>query len=187
MHIEYNATTDKATPVNLTSHCYFNLSGNKEENIFNHDLQINAPFFLETNDALIPTGKSGATKNTKKDFTTPQNLGELINQNQEYDNCWVLNKQEDDIVKAATLLHKKSGRMVTVCTTSPGLQFYSGNFLDGTLKNTKNAKQYNKYAGLCLEAQHFPDSPNNKHFSNTILEPGNVYHQKTIYSFHQST
>jgi aldose 1-epimerase len=183
LHIEYNAVTDKKTPVNLTSHCYFNLSGGKETNILNHELQLNADSFVEVDDESIPTGKLISVKNTAMDFKALKKIGPAISEVNGYDHSWVLNKTDGELINAALLVHKESGVKMTVYTTEPAIHFYSGNFLDETLMNNKNGQFIKKYAGLCLETQHFPDSPNNNNFPNTLLYPGEEYRQKTIYKF----
>ncbi|OSZ77052.1 hypothetical protein CAP36_11550 [Chitinophagaceae bacterium IBVUCB2] len=183
LHIEYAATTDKASPVNLTSHCYFNLSGDVESDILSHELQINANHFLESNSEMIPTGEFLEVKNTSMDFTTLRRADAAIDKTKDYDHCWVLNKVNGDLEEVASLTDQKSGRRMKVLTTEPGIHFYSGHFLDGNFTDTKEGKLYGKYSGLCLEAQHYPDSPNKKHFPNTILQPGETYRQQTIYKF----
>ena len=183
LHVEFSAKTNKATPVNLTSHSYFNLSGGKDDNILNHELQLFADRFVEIGNDLIPTGKLIDVKDSAMDFSAMHKIKETMNGLGGYDHCWVLNKKNGELNKAASLLHKESGRMMSVYTTQPGILFYSGNFLDGTLTGTKKGKTYSKYAGLCLETQHFPDSPNHKEFPETILKPGEEYREKTIYSF----
>ncbi len=179
LHISYRAVTDKATPVNLTSHCYFNLSG--DENILEHELQLNAGRIAEVNNALIPTGKFIHVKGTPFDFTKSKKI-EIV-PGTEYDHSWVLPESNGELIKAAVLFHQQSGHSMTVHTTQPAIHFYSGHFLDGNLQYTKEGKRYGKYAGLCLEAQHFADSPNQSNFPNTILRLGEVYVQKTVYSF----
>ena len=181
--IEFSAKTNKATPVNLTNHSYFNLSGGKENDILNHELQLFADEFVETDEDLIPTGKLIAVKNSAMDFSSMHKIESAMNGLVRYDHCWVLSKNNGTLLKAASLLHRESGRLMTLYTTQPGVHFYSGNFLDGTLKGTKKGKEYPKYAGLCLETQHFPDSPNHKEFPDTILNPGEEYREKTIYGF----
>ena len=187
--IEYTASTDKATPVNLTNHAYFNLSAGKDSTILDHQLMINAGKFTEVNDNLIPTGKLPEVKGGPMDFNTEKSIGKDIQQVKGgYDHNWVLNKKGTDPgsnheEKAATLYHPASGRQMEVWTTEPGLQFYSGNFLDGKLTNTRNGAKYIKHAGLCLETQHFPDSPNQSAFPVTILKPGETYRQVTVYKF----
>jgi len=179
LKIEYTATTDKATPVNLTNHCYFNLSAGIDSTILDHELKLNANKYTPVNDKLIPTGKIDDVKGTPMDFTTAKKIGrDIANVPGGYDHNWVLNGND-----AGSLYHAASGRYMEVSTTEPGIQFYSGNFLNGTLKNTRGNAKYVKHAGLCLETQHFPDSPNQPAFPNTILKPGETYHQTTIYKF----
>jgi aldose 1-epimerase len=184
LKIDYTATTDKATPINLTNHCYFNLSAGKDSTILNHELMIDADKFTPVNDKLIPTGKIEDVKNTPMDFTTAKKIGRDIDSVKGgYDHNWVLNKKGNSLDKVATLYEPNSGRFMEVFTTEPGLQFYSGNFLDGTLSNTKNGQKYVQHAALCLETQHFPDSPNQPSFPNTILKPGETYSHSSVYKF----
>ncbi|MEO7983531.1 MAG: aldose epimerase family protein [Bacteroidota bacterium] len=184
LKIDYTATTDKSTPVNLTSHCYFNLSAGKDSTILAHPLRIYADKYTPVNDVLIPTGKLADVKGTAMDFNTGKPIGTDIGSVKGgYDHNWILNKSGTTLEKAATLIDPGSGRVMDVWTTEPGLQFYSGNFLDGTLTNTNNKQKYVQYAALCLEAQHYPDSPNEPAFPNTILKPGETYRQTTIYKF----
>lgn len=185
LHIEYKATTDKATPVNLTSHCYFNLSAGADDDIFKHDLQLNADCFVEVDDKSIPTGKIEKTKDSEMDFTRVKNIDDAVKESGGFDHTWVLNN-ENELMKAATLLHKSSGRVMDVLTTYPGIHFYSGNFISETLSSTKKGRLYKKYGGLCLETQNFPDGPNKSHFPCTILQPGEVYAHTTIYNFSQT-
>jgi aldose 1-epimerase len=183
LHILYHATTDKATPVNLASHCYFNLSGGKENNILTHELQLYAKYFLEVDATLIPTGTLLDVKNTAMDFLQLRTTASVIDSSNEYDHCWALENKNNELVKAAHLVHKLTGREMTVYTTQPGIQLYTGNALDGSLIHTKKGIVYEKYAGLCLETQHFPDSPNKSNFPNTILFPGEIYQHQTVYRF----
>ncbi len=183
LHIEYKATSDKPTPINLTNHTYFNLSGGKEATILNHYLQMNANNLVEIDEQNIPTGKITAIKNTAFDFTTSKKIGSEMKIENGYDHCWVLDRVDNNVILAATLYSEITSIKMLTYTTEPSVQFYTGNFLDGNLTNTKQNTRYNKYAGLCLEAQHFPDSPNHIQFPTTILHPNEVYYQETIYSF----
>jgi aldose 1-epimerase len=184
LKIEYAATTDKATPVNLTNHAYFNLSAGKDSTILDHELMLKADKFTEVDSVLIPTGKLPAVKGTPMDFTTAKKIGKEIDSVQGgYDHNWVLNKTGNALESIATLYHAGSGRLMEVFTTEPGIQFYSGNFLDGTLTNTKGGQKYVQHAALCLETQHFPDSPNQSSFPNTILKPGEKYSHTSLYRF----
>ncbi len=184
LKIGYKATTDKATPVNLTNHCYFNLSAGADSTILGHALMMNAAKYTPVNDKLIPLGDHVDVKNTPFDFTSSKLIGKEIDSVKGgYDHNWVLNRTGTGLEMIATLSHAASGRTMDISTTEPGLQFYSGNFLDGTLTGCIGGKPYVLHGGLCLEAQHFPDSPNQPAFPNTILKPGETYTQTTVYKF----
>ncbi|MFH1296102.1 MAG: aldose epimerase family protein [Bacteroidota bacterium] len=176
------ATTDKPCPVNLCNHTYFNLS-KVDTNVLGHILSIVAAQFTDVSDDLIPTGDLPPLAGTPMDFNTPHEIGSRIEEVRGgYDHNYVLDKTPGELALAATLLDPKNGREVKIYTTQPGLQFYSGNFLDGSIRG-KGGAVYNKHYGLCLETQHFPDSPNQKDFPNTILKPGETYREITVYKF----
>jgi aldose 1-epimerase len=184
--INYRARTNAPTPVNLTNHCYFNLSAGTDSTILDHELMLRADKYTPVNDKLIPTGKIDDVKGGPMDFMSAKKIGKDIAQapgGGGFDHNWVLKNSFDWSGPMATLYHVQSGRYMEVYTTEPGIQFYSGNFLDGTLKNTRGGAKYVKHAGLCLETQHFPDSPNQPSFPNTILKPGETYTQTTVYKF----
>ncbi|KQS92449.1 aldose epimerase family protein [Chryseobacterium sp. Leaf394] len=187
LEIEYSAETDRATVINLTQHSYFNLSGKHSAEITDHELQIHADYFLPIDGNSIPTGKICSVKNTPFDFNIMKEIGRDINHDHEqlvfgngYDHCWVLKESESQI--AGNLYHRKSGRNMEILTTEPGIQLYTGNFLDGKYETKTGG--YNTFrTGLCLETQHFPNSPNQDHFPSTILNAGEFYKSKTIFRF----
>jgi aldose 1-epimerase len=187
LRIEFTATTDKDTVVNLTGHTYWNLAG--KGNILDHVVMINADKFTPVDETLIPTGVFQPVDGTPFDFRTPTAVGARIEQVNEqikfgkgYDHNWVLNKETDKLDVAASLYDPTTGRMLQVLTTSPGVQFYSGNFLDGTVTG-KGGWVYQFRNGLCFEPQHFPDSPNQPNFPSTELKPGEKYHNIIEYKF----
>ena len=183
LKIKYEATTDQSTPVNLTNHSYFNLSGDPETKILDHELMIKADSYTPVNDELIPTGEIVPVEGTPFDFTEPRQIGSRIEQVPGgYDHNFVLNKKADTLASVAVLFDPQTKRELEVLTEEPGLQFYSGNFLDGSLTGP-DGSEFVKHSALCLETQHFPNSPNVVDFPSTILEPGETYHTVTIYKF----
>ena len=185
IRIEYEATTDKPTPINLTNHSYFNLNGAGAETVLDHELTLNADQYTPVDETLIPTGKIVSVEGTPLDFRTPHKIGERIDQLNEtstrgYDHNIVLRGPAGKLRLAARLCDAKSGRAMNVYTTEPGVQFYSGNSLHG--QKGKGGKVYAQRSGLCLETQHFPDSVNQPNFPPVILKPGETYRHTTVFS-----
>ncbi len=190
LKVKYEATTDKTTIVNLTQHSYFNLSADFDNSIVDQKVMINADRFLPVNETLIPTGELRNVEGTPFDFRNLKPIKADINTENEqikrgggYDHCWVLNNQKDGVRLAASAYDPGSGRLLEVFTDEPGIQLYTGNFLDGTLPQKGGAGNYEKRSGFCLETQHYPDSPNQPEFPSTDLNPGETYTSQTSFKF----
>ncbi len=187
LDIQYEAVTDKPTVVNLTQHSYFNLSGQLSEPVLDHEIYLNADTYMPVDGGLIPIGEFREVAGTPFNFKEPKPIGGEIEADNEqlslgggYDHCWVLNEGEKDFRLAASAHHGETGRLLEVYTNEPGIQFYSGNFLDGTLP-AKDGGTYAKRSGFCLETQHYPDSPNQADFPSVRLNPGEMYSSRTMY------
>jgi aldose 1-epimerase len=185
----YHATADRATHVNLTQHSYFNLAGRDARDILGHEMMINADHFTPVDSTLIPTGELRDVSGTPLDFRKPTRIGSRIDKDEEqlklangYDHNYVLSRPDDSLVLAARVHEPVTGRVMEVYTSEPGVQLYTGNFLDGRITG-KGGGMYGKHQGFCLETQHFPDSPNQPHFPSTVLRPDDSYTSQTIFRF----
>ncbi|MES2794322.1 MAG: aldose epimerase family protein [Bacteroidota bacterium] len=190
LKIDYKANTDKTTVINLTNHSYFNLSADMNKDILDHEVTLNANRFLPIDETLIPTGELKSVTGTPFDFTKTNKIGARINDAEDiqikygkgYDHCWVLTDSSSQLKNVASVYEANSGRFLEVFTTEPAIQFYTGNFLDGTITG-KGGIIYKNRSGLCLETQHYPNSPNQSPFPTTVLKPNETYQTTTVYKF----
>ena len=189
LKIDYTATTDKKTIINLTNHSYFNLGGNAKRNVLDHEVVIYADKFVPVDEELIPDGSIAQVDGTPFDFRTPVTIGARIDNDHPqlvngrgYDHCWILRSGSEALKLGVTVHDPVSGRYMQMYTTEPGVQLYTGNFLNGS-EVGKGGVAYNKRDGLCLETEHFPDSPNQNSFPSVVLSPGETYHTQTVYAF----
>ena len=189
LSVKYEATTDKTTIINLTQHSYFNLSADFNKNILDHEIVINADSFLPVDSTLIPTGEIRNVEGTPFDFQKSKKIGEEINNANKqlmigngYDHCWVLNSKDQGLRFVSSAYDSGTGRLLEIFSDQPGIQFYSGNFLDGTLQSKIDAT-YDFRSGFCFETQHYPNSPNEKNFPSVTLKPGEKYFSQTIFKF----
>ena len=187
LRLDYSATTDQPTILNLTNHTYFNLG--TDDTVLNHEVQLFADHYLPIDETFIPLGNLQPVEQTPMDFREPVRVGARIAADDVqiaraggYDHCWVLNRSADALAHTARVYEPGSGRVMDVYTTQPGVQFYSGNMIEGEIHG-RDGRIYRRHAGLCLETQHFPDSPNQPQFPSTVLEPGATYQQSTAYQF----
>jgi len=189
LEVGYRAVTDAPTVINLTQHTYFNLLGEGNGNILDHELMMKADHFIPINERSIPTGKIAPVKGTPMDFTSPAKIGSRLNEDFEqlvvgngYDHCWVINKEKDGLELCASVYCEETGRFMEVLTTEPGVQLYIGNFLNDSQVG-KSGAAYERRSGLCLETQHYPDSPNQPDFPSTVLRPGEEFFSLTVFKF----
>jgi aldose 1-epimerase len=189
LEVSYRATTDAPTVLNLTQHTYFNLLGEGKGDILDHELMLKADHFIPINERSIPTGEIAPVEGTPMDFTSPTKISARLDEDFDqlvmgngYDHCWVINKEKDALERCATVYCEETGRFMEVFTTEPGVQLYIGNFLNGSQVG-KSGVAYQKRTGLCLETQHYPDSPNQPNFPSTVLRPGEEYNTRTAFRF----